>query len=115
MEASLEQFQNQNQEGRCPYCHDQFGDLARALCTVCDASQHLECFFEHKSCSVHGCENAVISHEGAIFSYAEMQAFESFADFLLFVEETVLMKQAEGQNKPFRSAQQTRLKVNYWT
>lgn len=114
MEASLEQSQSQNQEGRCPYCHDQFGDLAKAVCTVCDASQHLECFFEHKSCSVHGCENAVISHEGVVFSYAEMQAFEGFKDFLFFVEETLALNHGQGVAESPKILTKTRLQVKYW-
>lgn len=113
MEATLEQFQDPSQEGRCPYCHDQFGDWARAVCTVCDATQHLECFFEHKSCSVHGCENAVISHQGTVFSYAEMQAFESFEDFQFFVNESLALSSGQAQVKPIKAQQETRVKINY--
>lgn len=99
---------------RCPYCHDALGDSPRAQCTVCSAKQHLECFYEHKSCSVHGCENAVMSHQGSVFSYAETQAFESYQDFLSFVQETVSINLGRAESQEILQKRGPKFRINYW-
>jgi hypothetical protein len=39
----------------CPYCRDELEQRFAAICQSCETPQHLECFREHGSCSVHGC------------------------------------------------------------
>jgi hypothetical protein len=84
-EAPFELTGPRDHSARCPFCHDALLADVTAVCTVCHAAQHLECFFDHKSCSVHGCENAVIAFGEGSFSYADVQAFERFEEFEHFV------------------------------
>jgi hypothetical protein len=100
MERTIEDIKQLSGDYRCPYCHDVLACDLSAECTVCNVQQHLECFFDHRSCSVHGCENTVVTYGRAMFSYAEVQAFESFADFELFVDETLRQANIEYKNRP---------------
>jgi hypothetical protein len=46
---------------RCPYCHEDLPEGARAsACQECGTLHHLSCFAEHRGCSTHGCS----SHRG---------------------------------------------------